>query len=168
LEREWSDEGFPKYNSPLGGSAMSAASHRESNKFAGAFSVWTELMVRVRVGVRVSVAVCGAVAFSVWTELTSANWLRKVATREECHWSHACKSFKQTGVRSNGPRVQFWDKTRTPYLPCLRPAFSTIVGAGEEPIALHAAVAIIPRCQNDTAVEQLGQLALAPPMPSVL
>jgi hypothetical protein len=38
-----------------------------------AFSVWTELMVRVmvRVRVRVRVAACVAVAFSVWTEFTT-------------------------------------------------------------------------------------------------
>jgi hypothetical protein len=35
---------------------------------AVAFSVWTELMVRVRV--RVRVAIYAAVAFSVWTEVT--------------------------------------------------------------------------------------------------
>jgi len=28
--------------------------------------------------------------------------VRKVNTREECHWSHACKSFKRTCVGSNG------------------------------------------------------------------
>jgi hypothetical protein len=25
-----------------------------------------------------------------------------VNTREECHWSHACKSFKRAGVGTNG------------------------------------------------------------------
>jgi hypothetical protein len=34
--------------------------------------------------------------------------VRGVSTQEECHWSHACKSFKQSkGVKLNGtPRVQ--------------------------------------------------------------
>jgi hypothetical protein len=28
--------------------------------------------------------------------------IRGVNTREECHWSHACKSFKRAGVGTNG------------------------------------------------------------------
>ena len=37
-------------------------------------------------------------------------------TREECHWSHACKSFKHS-KRGNQwhPRVQISAKNRTPY-----------------------------------------------------
>jgi hypothetical protein len=58
-------------------------------------------MVRVRV--RVRVAARAAVAFSVWTEFTVPTG-KRVDTREECHWPHACKSFKRRnkGVNPNG------------------------------------------------------------------
>jgi hypothetical protein len=40
--------------------------------------------------------------------------VRRVNIREECHWSHACKSFKRTCVGSNGIIVRkFLPKTRT-------------------------------------------------------
>jgi hypothetical protein len=41
------------------------------------------------------------VTFSVWMQFTVPAGERS-ATREECHWSHACKSVKRTGVGSNG------------------------------------------------------------------
>jgi hypothetical protein len=43
-------------------------------------------------------------AFSVSTQCMVAT-VRAVHSREECHgpeWSHVCKSFKRTGVRTNG------------------------------------------------------------------
>ena len=42
-----------------------------------------------------------ASAFSIWTEFTVSTG-KRVNFREECHWSHACKSFKRTRVGSNG------------------------------------------------------------------
>jgi hypothetical protein len=39
--------------------------------------------------------------FSVWTQFTMCT-SKKVDTREECHWAHACKSFKRAGVGTNG------------------------------------------------------------------
>jgi hypothetical protein len=43
----------------------------------------------------------GQVSFSVATEFTASK-SKKVTSREECHWSHACKSFKQAGLGTNG------------------------------------------------------------------
>ena len=40
--------------------------------------------------------------------------VRGVNTRDECHWSHACKSFKRAGVGNNGILdCKFLSKTRT-------------------------------------------------------
>jgi hypothetical protein len=40
--------------------------------------------------------------------------VRGVNTQEECHWSHACKSFKRAGMGNNGTiECKFLSKTRT-------------------------------------------------------
>jgi hypothetical protein len=59
-------------------------------------------MARVRVRVRVAVRV--AVALQCLDAIYSVNRQEAVNTREECHWSHACKSFKRRrkGVNLNG------------------------------------------------------------------
>jgi hypothetical protein len=41
-------------------------------------------------------------AFIVFARSLSCEPVRKVGTREECHWSHACKSFKRAGAGTNG------------------------------------------------------------------
>jgi hypothetical protein len=53
-------------------------------------------------------------AFSVWTGCMMAP-VRAVNSREECHWSNACKSFKRTCAGSNGilESATFCLKTRT-------------------------------------------------------
>jgi hypothetical protein len=41
-----------------------------------------------------------SIAFSVWANF-QCQLVRKANTREECHWAHACKSFKSAGVGTN-------------------------------------------------------------------
>jgi hypothetical protein len=63
--------------------------------------------------------------FSVWTQYTVREPVRGVSTREECHWSHACKSFKRSNhAKLNGTleckflsetptRTVLWSKSRS-------------------------------------------------------
>ena len=55
-------------------------------------------------------------AFSVWAQFIVRTG-KKVTTREECHWSHACKSFKRSkGVAPNGIlERKFLSRKRAPY-----------------------------------------------------
>ena len=67
-----------------------------------AFSVWTETIVRVRG----RIAVCVAVAFSVWTQITVPTGKKSKHPREECYWSHACSlQFKRACVGTKIPLV---------------------------------------------------------------
>jgi hypothetical protein len=65
---------------------------------------------RVRVAVRTVPSQCLDAIYSVYR-------LEAVDTREECYWSHACKSFKPAGVGTNGIlECKFLPKTQTPYV----------------------------------------------------
>jgi hypothetical protein len=69
-----------------------------------AFSIWTEFMVGVRVVSEQSVWLLP----SVFERNLQCQPVRAVDTREECHWSHACKSFnrRSKGVKLNGTQCK--------------------------------------------------------------
>jgi hypothetical protein len=94
-----------------------------------AFRIWTEFTVRVRV--RVRVRGCGlSQAPSEFGQNLPCQPVKRVSTREKCHWSHACTSFKRACVGTNGilTRVSFCRKTRTVHSPQVGTSFLPPLG----------------------------------------
>jgi hypothetical protein len=61
------------------------------------------------------VEVLGGCVPSVFGRNLQCEPVRNVDTREECHWSHACSSFKRAGVGTNGIlECKFLSKKRAP------------------------------------------------------